>query len=297
MVVTEQQLATLHASTGDVDVLLTQFSISSWDGNPEELERRKAGAQAMLDKMVRQARGLHAKHVVPFASFVWFCHAENAYMNAALRPVSDAAAMLQTQTDAQPVVLYPGDSWTVGTNIDSSEAIARYAADLASLPSRTPQVTPGADLPSLQQAAERFGTAVKRDRSPLRLRLQAARINARQQLRRPNRSSLMNAAAAVSDELMLRVRPARIWLTDHKISLEYSLLYGLQQVSYAREECDIELSSAALLFAFKFLWGGETLQINGRFRELYPDGRIPLFEYLWVACALNRESGALAQPL
>jgi UDP-MurNAc hydroxylase len=296
-VVTEEQLATLRASTGDVDVLLTQFSISSWDGNADDLERRKAGAQAMLDKMVRQTRGLHAKHVVPFASFVWFCHAENAYMNAAIRPVSDAADMLQTQTDAQPVVLYPGDCWTVGETHDSSAAIARYAADFASLPARTPQVGAAADLPSLQQAAERFGMAVKQDRSRLRLRLHAARINARQQLRTPDRSPLLNAVVAVSDELMLRVRPARIWLTDHKISLEYSLLYDLQPVSYAREECDIELSSAALLFAFKFLWGGETLQINGRFNELYPDGRIPLFEYLWIACAMNRESGALAQPL
>jgi len=297
MVVTEEQLATLRASTGDVDVLLTQFSISSWDGNAEELDRRKAGAQAMLDKLVRQTRGLHAKHVVPFASFVWFCHAENAYMNAAIRPVSDAADMLLTQTDAQPVVLYPGDSWTVGETHDSSAAIARYAADFASLPARTPQASTSADLPTLQQAAERFGKAVKQDRSRLRLRLHAARINARQQLRVPGRSPLLNAVAAVSDELMLRVRPARIWLTDHKISLEYSLLYDLQPVSYAREECDIELSSAALLFAFKFLWGGETLQINGRFNELYPDGRIPLFEYLWIACAMNRESGALAQPL
>jgi len=246
---------------------------------------------------VRQTRGLHAKHVVPFASFVWFCHAENAYMNAAIRPVSDAAAMLHSQTDAQAVVLYPGDCWPVGETIDSSSAIARYAADLASLPSRTPQVSPGADLPALQQAAERFGIAVKQGRSPLRLRVNAARISARQQLRTPNRSPLVNALAAVSTELLLRVRPARIWLTDHKISLDYSLLYGLEPADHAREKCDIELSSAALLFAFKFLWGGETLQINGRFNELYPNGRIPLFEYLWVACALNRESGALAQPL
>jgi hypothetical protein len=72
---------------------------------------------------------------------------------------------------------------------------------------------------------------------------------------------------------------------------------GLETASHDRDDCDIELSSAALMFAFKFLWGGESLQINGRFREIYPDGRIPLFEYLWVACAMNRETGAQARPL
>ena len=80
----------------------------------------------------------------------------------------------------------------------------------------------------------------------------------------------------------------RIWLTDYRISVDYCLLGGLQDSAHSREDCDIELSSEALMFAFKFLWGGETLQINGR---------IPLFDYLWTACAKNRQHGALAQPL
>jgi hypothetical protein len=81
------------------------------------------------------------------------------------------------------------------------------------------------------------------------------------------------------------------------MSMEYSLVRGLRRSRYPQDRCDIELSSGALLFAFKFLWGGETLQINGRFRECYPDGRVALFDYLWLACGKNHEAGANARSL
>jgi len=295
--VTQAQVDGLHAATGDVDVLLTQFSISSWDGNPEDEQRRKAGAQAMLDRVVRQTRTLNAKHVIPFASFVWFCHEENAYMNSGLRPVSDAAAIVAAQTSAQPVVLYPGDQWQVGETIDSSSAIDRYAADMQSLKTRPPEASESVSISDLKQAAERFGAAVTQQRSALRLRLNAARMNARQQRRLHAKAPLRGQLAALKALLFMQVRPARIWLTDQNVSLNYCLLRGLREASHDRADCDIELSSAALMFAFRFLWGGESLQINGRFREVYPEGRIPLFEYLWVACAMNQQSGAQARPL
>ena len=72
---------------------------------------------------------------------------------------------------------------------------------------------------------------------------------------------------------------------------------GLVRSGRKREDCDVELSSGALRSSFRFLWGGETLQINGRFNEIYDDGRLPFFESLWIACALNREAGAAARPL
>ena len=276
---------------------MTQFSISAWDGNAENIDRRMAGAQAMLDRAVLQARTLNARHVVPFASFVWFCHEENAYMNSAIRPVGDVADILRTQTAAQPVVLYPGDRWEIGSAMDSSTAIARYAGDVLSLGSR-PALTSGQiDLATLQQAADRFGAYLMKDRSQLRLRLNAVRLNAAHQRRIRPGAPMLGRLAALREVMMMRIRPARIWLTDTETSLEYCLLRGLERVSMPRESCDITLSSGALFFAFKFLWGGETLQINGRFREMYPEGRVPLFDYLGTACAMNRQAGAEARPL
>ena len=123
------------------------------------------------------------------------------------------------------------------------------------------------------------------------------RQNAAHQRRMRPDSWLSGWLAALAEILRLRIRPARIWLTDHELSLEYSLQHGLVRCAGDRHECDIEMSSAALYFAFRFLWGGETLQINGRFHENYPEGRVPLFGHLGTACAMNRQDGAEARPL
>ncbi|MCC5869653.1 MAG: MBL fold metallo-hydrolase [Gammaproteobacteria bacterium] len=155
----QAQVDALHAKTGDVDVLLTQFSISAWDGNAEDQARREAGAVTMLERTVRQTRTLKAKHVIPFASFVWFCHEENFYMNSAMRPVGDAAAWIAGQTEAQPVVLYPGDRWALGSVHDSELAIKRYAADLAGIGERHRYHGTTIDIASLMTAAERFSQA------------------------------------------------------------------------------------------------------------------------------------------
>src|SRR6185437_3979138 len=39
------------------------------------------------------------------------------------------AAHIATSTDAEPVVLYPGDAWTVGDAHDNDASIDRYEAD------------------------------------------------------------------------------------------------------------------------------------------------------------------------
>jgi hypothetical protein len=293
----QDQVDSLHAVTGDVDVLLTQYSISAWDGNPEDLTRRHAGAQAMLDRVVRQAKTLRAKYVIPFASFIWFSHEENDYMNAGLRPVSDVAKIVKDETYSQPVVLYPGDRWEVGHSIDNSSAIDRYAADLAQLPLRPRSPGNRTDISELKRVANRFSDRIKNGRSRTRLRLSAVKLNMAHQYRIRTESPIIARLTAMRELLLLRMRPARIWLSDIGTSLDYCILRGLEESGRDREDCDIELSSGALLFAFKFLWGGETLQINGRFRELYPEGRVPLFDYLGIACAMNREPGALARPL
>jgi len=246
---------------------------------------------------VRQADTLKVKHVIPFASFVWFCHEENYYMNSAMRPVAEAAAWIEAQTDAQPVVLYPGDCWRIGTARASGAAIRRYAADLASLPMRPRHRSSSIEIASLAAAAERFSHRVIGKRSALRVRLSAVKLNAAYQLRRHSHRPLWGRMHALLEIALLRIRPARIWLTDHQQSVKYCLLRNLEPASYRREDCDLEISSEALLFAFRFLWGGETLLVNGRFREIAENGRLHLFDHFGVACALNKNVDATARPI
>lgn len=129
------------------------------------------------------------------------------------------------------------------------------------------------------------------------MRLSAVKLNAAYQLRRHSRRRLWGRLRAMMEIALLRIRPARIWLTDHKRSFDYCLLRHMEPAGYSREDCDVEMSSEALLFAFRFLWGGETLMINGRFREVAEGGSRPLFEYLGIACEMNKGHGAEARPI
>jgi UDP-MurNAc hydroxylase len=131
----ESEIRALRERIGAVDVLLAQFSMSPWHGNAECLTRRQV-SEATMQRIVTQAQGLAAKHVIPFASFVYCCHEENFHMNAAMTGVTDLAARLRNEAGVQPVVLYPGEVWSVGATMDPAPAIARYMADLAGLASR-----------------------------------------------------------------------------------------------------------------------------------------------------------------
>jgi hypothetical protein len=81
---------------------------------------------------------------------------------------------------------------------------------------------------------------------------------------------------------------AWIWVADYEAAFGLSVFRGLRRGGRRREECDVALSSDSLRSVFQFLWGGETLLVNGRFRELRPGGWAALSNYVGLAGARNR---------
>ena len=49
------------------------------------------------------------RHVVPFASFVYFSNEENSYLNDHINRPDDAAAAIAA-AGAEPLILYPGET-------------------------------------------------------------------------------------------------------------------------------------------------------------------------------------------
>ncbi len=294
LVNSREEMEGLRGRLGPVDVLLTQFSIAGWNGNPGEFERRKAGARNMLERTVLQSRVFEPRALVPFASFVWFCHEENDYMNDVSNRVGDVAAAVEAG-GGTPVVLYPGDAWNVEEPWDNAASLAQYQADYDSLAHRERFRSETVPIQELQEAADRFRHRVNGEISDFRLRLRMARMNARyQQAVRPGPAGKLVSLIQLG---LLHTEPARIWLNDLDRAVRFDLQRGLLPLDARRDACQIALSTDSLAYAFRFLWGGLALQINGRFEELEPEGRLPLFDALWMADGLNREEGAEARPL
>lgn len=221
---------------GPVDVLLDQFSIAGWPGNSDDTPRHRAAT--------RDALAVHAAHVdivgprwvLPFASFVRFCHEENEFMNGVAASVADAAAV----AGPRAVVMWPGDEWSVdGRPTTTEEALDSYAeaAEVqASLPLVSHAPVPVADV--VAAAAERVEALATSFHRPLLRRAGAVAFE------------LTDAPATVV------VEPAT---------------GGVRETAAPPEASVVRLSSQAAWYTFAHRWGLSTLLISGRFAVAGPE--------------------------
>ena len=90
------------------------------------LEKRRYGlADRKRAELRTQIRILQPAMFVPFASFIYFSHAENFFMNRAVNRIPDVYEFATHELQVPTVVLYPGDHWEVDAPRDSSESIRR----------------------------------------------------------------------------------------------------------------------------------------------------------------------------
>ncbi|MDB0046021.1 MBL fold metallo-hydrolase, partial [Candidatus Pelagibacter sp.] len=101
----------------NIDVLLTQFSYANFI--PEK-ERMKEAINC-LDKIKLQDRILNPNYIVPFASFVYFSHIENYFMNKNINTIETTCNYIKKNCKAYPVILKPNEYWNlkIKDNYDS----------------------------------------------------------------------------------------------------------------------------------------------------------------------------------
>ncbi|MGO4889905.1 MBL fold metallo-hydrolase [Anaerobacillus sp. MEB173] len=225
---------------GDVDVLFTQFSYAGWAGNKDEVSLRKKRASEKLEKVMMQIEVFKPAYVIPFASYVWFCHEENSYMNDSVNRIDDVYLML-TKTDARPLIFYPGDVWNVNADYDSLPAIENYLKDYEKVSRKEALIkTVPTTEEELSKSTEKFIKKMKQQ----------------------NNLSL----------LKFLWKPINIYITDYEKSYNLSLEHGLVETQVDYDHCDIALTSEALNYCLNNLWGWSTLRINGRLQAPRGEG-------------------------
>lgn len=219
---------------GKVDVLTTQFSYAFWAGNQDQVEYRRKVADEKLGGLKLQADVFDPHVTIPIASFIWFCHNENFYLNDEINRPQKVFDFIKQNTKCAPVILYPGDEYLFGTEHDSTSAIERYNQDFESLknPSRL-EKTEAADWTAIVQQSKNFVVNLK-------------------------------AGFGIYTKFL---KPAKIFLTDCNRSFELDIESGLRESDHRLEDSDVSLASESLAYCFKFAWGTDTLQINGRFQK------------------------------
>jgi hypothetical protein len=219
------------------DVLVTQFSYASWVGNPDDVTAHRRAAQQSLGRFSDHVVGFAPRYVIPAASYVWFCHEENRYMNRSANEPADAVACVGSPT--VPVVLYPGDCWDVDSEAPTQRSLEQYRSDYVSASNREPVHSAPIAMEGLRAAGDKY----------------------RARLFEQNGLSLRMLS------MTGRVAPTHVWLTDHGESVRFSLTRGLAASQREHDDCDVALSSAALAYMLNNPWGGMTLIINGRYSQ------------------------------
>lgn len=225
---------------GEVDILFTQFGYANWVGNPDEVHLRKKASTEKLERIRVQSQVFRPAFICPFASMVYFSHEENFYMNDAQNTIMQAYSFIQDKTESKPLVLFPGDSvqWPMKDYNDgdfNQQALNKYKLvyeGMAGLPLN--KATP-VEMHTLVEHSIEYGKKLA-NKNPTSVRL----IN--------------------------RMRP-KIFLEDLQKSVTFYGVNGIKSSSMPKEDCDIIMSSGSLDYFFRFEWGGDTLNVNARFRS------------------------------
>lgn len=244
--------------TGAVDLLLSQFSYAGWIGNPEDKAQRELAAREKFRRLAIQVRIFQPSVLIPFASFVYFSHEENRYLNDSINDIGTTFRYIDEHTDAAPVVMYPGDLWSPGQEHDNAGALERYRPDYELGIKRYHSSREPVDEGELVELADSYVRG----------------------LRRKNNSLVL---------LVLRYGLARwgfgpidIRFVDTGRTARFDLWRGLK---FCDGEEDIAMWTRSLAYILQFEWGIGTVQVNGRFRLVAGTER--QFNRVFMIGALN----------
>lgn len=222
-------LRSMRRDLGPVDVLLDQFSIAGWPGNADDTPRKEQSRQRMMRKLLQDVETLEPRYVMPFASFIRFCHRENAHMNLQANTVDDVARHVDA---SRLVVMYPGDVWDLGAPFTgTTRAMQKYREDFGRIKDLRLTTHDAVTL-------EKVLATVDKRLHDMRLRYQS---------------------------LLLRwFPPVTFYLEDLQRALEVDVRRGVREIALPPGDCMVRLSSQAMWHTFAYRWGLPTLGVSGR---------------------------------
>lgn len=233
----EDSQSILNQLKAPVDVLFTQFGYANRLGNKDQIEIRKAASALKLKAIKIQNEVFKPKVIIPFASFVYFCHEDNKYMNDSINRIGNVYDFIKNEIGVTCNVLYPNDKWSLFQPYSSRNAIDNYNKDYLALEEKN---------------GSKFILSKKIEREELIMKS----IDFKNKILALNNNNLF----------IKLFTPVKIYIEDYDNSYTFDFKNGLREKVISKDYCDISINSDALLYCYSHLWGGDTLNINGRFQ-------------------------------
>lgn len=233
--------------TGEVDVLLTQFSFAAWKGGIKNQAWRREAAKEKLTTMKLQVDTFKPKAVIPFASFIYFSNEFNHYLNDAVNSLTDIDKFFKSRT-FDLLLMQPGDVFRGDAKILNNENAKRFWAS---------------------QAAKISNKKLNEFVSVTETVLAEAFREYCDRILQKNNLTLMRLICKFSP--IKAFHPVQVFLVDKNICVRFDYLNRKIEFGFS-EEPMLSLHSESLYFLFKNSFGFDTLTVNACFEELKPGG-------------------------
>lgn len=234
----EHDIQELKNKVGHVDVLLTQFSFANWTGNRGDKKTPKKAKKVILNNLKNIIDIIKPSFIIPFASFVYFSHEENFYLNNNSIKVSD---FINHFPKEKIIVMKPNDQWEISSPWKYNDENISFWDSCFDDINKKPLIK--ADAVGVTELKKSFQTMKKKIHEKNNMSMFSSEIN--------------------------DFKPSKIFLTDLNKSFSFNILGELKEITIPQKKCDISMSSESLLNVMKNPWGFGTLMINGRFQANY----------------------------
>lgn len=230
--------------TGEVDLLLTQFSFAAWKGGKENKRWRDQAAKEKINTMRLQIDMFKPKFVIPFASFVYFSNNENFYLNDAINKPSDLKQKLD-KYKTKLIIMSPFDTFKNKLEVSKTvKAISFWDKKYKDI--KPINYYNSVDINTLK---ENF-------------------INYCDRIKNNNNIALIKLIRLLSP--INAFKPCVVFLIDLNLNIKFD--YVDKKFNETRDKAMLSMKSESLDFLFKNSFGFDTLTVNGCFEEEKKNG-------------------------
>jgi len=242
----QKRINEIKEKTGQVDVLLTQFSFAAWKGGKKNIKWRKEAAKEKIETIKLQIKNFRPNYTIPFASFIYFSNFENSYLNDSINRPKDLLNELK-DTSSNLTIMKPHD--VLGgkeQNISNVEAINFWEHKYNNINKKKLNYF---EQISFEKISDNF-------------KLYCQRIE------KNNNIWFMEIIRFLSPISVFK--PVIVELSDLKINIEFD--YLKKKIFKSNKNPQIIMKSESLDFLFKNNFGFDTLTVNGCFEEKVSGG-------------------------
>lgn len=231
------------------DILFTQFSYASWIGNPKNKILRKQASKEKLDQIKSQIQFFKPKITIPFASYIYFCHEENKYMNDEITNIEKVRDVIK-ENNSKPIFLYPGSIYEINDNKNIFESdFLKYKKDFLNINSKEFIKTKIINFEELKLNSKNYLKKIKNKNGSLIMYTLCV-------------ISLLSNFFFKKD--YFGFSNTEIHLSDINKYVEFNWINGLREINEDKFDYDVQISSESLNYIFLYDWGIGSLMINGR---------------------------------